>query len=694
MSAGAVFKLIANDGKADKLITATDLLNQRLHEVKCERTRRGVEATPTLPDIEKSHILYVNSHFKPYAAIGYEYNKVRSSTGTVALGSSVQFSIPQFGDFFHDMVIRTRLSAVTAKQGVTAPLPAPAVKTVGAAGGNDDEYYQYAYVDADGNELTTTAADTVTYANYVRYCEFPGNRLFENVKFEVNGNPLDQYDYMVPVMHEKYLVAPNKRVGYNRLCGQEVPLVGYSGSVGAAVFDRDSKNTAALKLSGADPNQSPQTSSLYNRTGVKIGTAAPSTSVFSLSGATATTALGATPSAPQETAAGALQYDVSRQRFEFLNGPQTAKPAQPPLELWTPLRFWFNEDVRNSIPSVSIPFGMRFITVQLVQQTELLFEVPSVYLRTTVSTAVDQTTPGLSSTTRHTFTPFMQHNGINELQIEKMEMYIDNIFVNPEIHDIFIKRISFTLIRVYRQQQIRCTGPDEKLLSQIKWPVEYMMVGMRPIWNVSGTAGTSTVTPHKNDTGANTTAAAGAAHVVPAAGTTAAVDSTKVIGNETKYRDWHRFSYNLDCQVQDAVNVTGKFGANGAVSQTVVTGRIAPLVYHTPVSTVDALSVTTHGILIYDQFGDMMFNQYLPYHFGGSIINTPEDTGVMFINMALYPGQQQPSGHINVSRARETYIKVWTTYASSATPCELFVVAVCINFLLISDGSAVLRFST
>lgn len=32
MSAGAVFKLIANDGKADRMIMATELLNQRIKD--------------------------------------------------------------------------------------------------------------------------------------------------------------------------------------------------------------------------------------------------------------------------------------------------------------------------------------------------------------------------------------------------------------------------------------------------------------------------------------------------------------------------------------------------------------------------------------------------------------------------------------------------------------------------------------
>lgn len=58
MAAAGVFKLIANDGKADRMIMATKLLNQRIKDIMCMRTKAGFDdPTPTLVDIEKTHIL-------------------------------------------------------------------------------------------------------------------------------------------------------------------------------------------------------------------------------------------------------------------------------------------------------------------------------------------------------------------------------------------------------------------------------------------------------------------------------------------------------------------------------------------------------------------------------------------------------------------------------------------------------------
>ena len=216
------------------------------------------------------------------AAIGYEYNKVRPQSGSTNLGQGVVFSIPQFGDFFHDMVVRTRLTSFQSSVLMTPIQAAPSAAgqftlfppngmnadgTFGpdAAGypGTDDGTNRghplkfYNLVDAFGNRLvqgqtpvvpiegpvTFDAHDPVPYRNLVRYCEYPGNRLFQDVKFDVNGNPLDEYDDIVPVFLTKFCLAPNKVAGFKRLVGQEVPLEGYGTLRTSPVTDLDALNT-------------------------------------------------------------------------------------------------------------------------------------------------------------------------------------------------------------------------------------------------------------------------------------------------------------------------------------------------------------------------------------------------------------------------------------------------------------------
>ncbi len=626
------------------MIMATKLLNQRIKDVMCARTRAGKgDVTPTLVDLERTHILYVNAHFKPFAAIGYEYNKVRNQSGNPTLGSGVTFSIPQFGDFFHDMVCRSRLSQFTGREGLT-PLQgaSPAFPANDSTGPTD---YAYNIVDAQGQVIVAGSATPtmqVAYRNFVRYCEYPGNRLFRKVKFDVNGNPLDEYDEMIPVMLEKFCTPPNKRDGHDRLVGQEVPLTGYGGLCFASVNDADAANTPAGISRGA-AGQSNQTVGLFNMNVAAIGSAGAGTTVLNQANLTTLNAIGGP------------QVDVSRKLQQVVNGPQTPKPVQPPLEIWNKLRFWFNDDVRLSIASVSIPFGQRFITVELNQQSLLTYEHPSIYLETIASTG---------GARAKTYTPIFQQLGVTEVSIEKMEMYINNIFVNPEVHDIYIKRIGFSLIRVYRQHTQRCSqeGSEEKQLTQLKWPIEYMFVGLRPSWNIKDIA----------------------------VGTGGLVTG----GNQNQWRDWHRLTRVVGANCDDAMISETGFGALGAPVSTSTIGQVTPDQYFLPVPTVNNLSLTSHGITIFDEFNDTFFNQYMPFHYGGPALSTPNDPGALFVNMALFPRSYQPSGHLNISRARETFLKWTTSYVSARTPADLLAVAVAINFLLITDGSAVLRYST
>ena len=68
MATGGIFQLITNDGKQDRMLMASELLKTRLDAISA--ARRGnpaiADPTPTLLDIEKTHILFTNAHFKPF----------------------------------------------------------------------------------------------------------------------------------------------------------------------------------------------------------------------------------------------------------------------------------------------------------------------------------------------------------------------------------------------------------------------------------------------------------------------------------------------------------------------------------------------------------------------------------------------------------------------------------------------------
>lgn len=651
MSAGGVFKLIANDGKADRMIMATELLNQRIKDIMCMRATANPQAdpTPTLVDIERTHILFVNAHFKPFAAIGYEYNKVKTQSGQAQYNGTVQYSIPQFGDFFNDMVVNTQLASTSASAWAAGDIPAfPArvgsadVGTYATTGQSETENattnvyrrYTYSYVNANGDTVNRA---TATGSNFVRYCEYPGQRLFKNVKFEVNGNPLDEYTSEAVMFHQKFKIAPGKLTGWKRLVGQEVPVEAYSDLCsisGSSVFSAEHANLTQ-NVGGAAANVAPVNASV-----------------------------------------------TSRKLDHVVHGPQTPKATQPALDMWTPLLFWFNKDARLSIASVSIPYGQRFITIDIEQQEKILFVAPgNLFLKLTTEVfdnadGLDDGAAIVSYKRYETLEPVVVPTSTIDTNqsVSTIDLYINNIFVNPEIHDIYIKRIGFSLIRVYRfQRSNHTTDSDEQLMSQLKWPIETIFAGMRPKFN-----------------------------------TKAAVRSGLSVtsGNVNEWRDWHRLTRNVD-RVNYSVSRSAGLMPTGnadpsaltpanitaAANTQEVVSQSSRLVFPEVTKTLTTIKIQAHGINIYQDLKAEFFSNYQPYIYGGYNIVTPEDEGAVMINFCLYPGTYQPSGHLNISRAREFFFVFTSAFTGStdsndpsspaAAEGELLILAIAINFLLI-----------
>lgn len=638
--------MLANDGKADKLIMATDLLGARIRDIQCARRRAGfADLAPTIADLEKTHILFINAHYRPYAALGYEYVQVNTGGGNAGWGNPVQFSIPAYGEFFSDMVVNVSLGAVSCSAGVVPGFPsaifadatssgptAPTISTVTTAtkrvttvvaGDNSSTtVYTQEYVNHAGEVIATGSPAT----NYVRYCEYPGEILFKEVNFRVNGNPLDSYGREVPMFYRKFWLSADKEAGWCRLVGQEVPVEGFSDFT---------------SIAGESPFSAP---------------------IKNLNDVTGALAAGAP----------ALATITSRQKVQIVNGPQTPKAVQPALEMWIPLLFWFNKDIRLAIPSISIPAGQRFIDITMENQNNVVFPAPGdLLLRLTTEVRTHALVSGSYSTRdvvnvsrQVSCEPVLLSDSVvSSNQKVAMTMYVNNIFVNPEIHDIYIKRIGFSLIRVSRiQKQSANASNASVLMSSLKWPTEFIYFALVPTWN--------------ND-----------------------------VKNPNRYRDWHNLTYMTDEVLSNVatssgavkVDTTAEWGAGGSQVCT-FDSRVVSNQITVPVSTptLNSIKITIQGNNVINTIATPFFRDYIPwYHSRGSLC-TPKDLGAMFINFAIHPGDYQPSGHINISRAREFYVEYISSYCngSSDTNCDLIALASAINFLLISDGSALLRFTS
>lgn len=145
----------------------------------------------------------------------------------------------------------------------------------------------------------------------MRWCAFPGERLLKRVQQEVNGNHLDEYTYHATNLHREYRVAPNKLLGWKRCVGQEEAQDGF-----------------VSQPNWANSGLAPSAVTSRVQSGVCTGNQ--------------------TPTGQKDTT------DAGN------------------LDLFVPLLFWYNKDVRLAVPSVAIPYGQRFINIELASFAELV----------------------------------------------------------------------------------------------------------------------------------------------------------------------------------------------------------------------------------------------------------------------------------------------------------------------------------
>ena len=197
MSTGGVFQLITNTGIQDHMIMATTRLNERIKEITTRKLREMATANPEmgkeelqeneyswmplLKDIEKTHIMFVNSSYKPFVAMAHEYSKTPPRHGMASLGNQFSFTLPIVGEFVNDMVMYVKLTGFSA----------------------------------------------VSATDKVRYVEYLGHRLIKSAKFKVQNHLFDEYYTDEQNAYYQFKVPKSKEAGYLRNIGQEVPKLGY-----------------------------------------------------------------------------------------------------------------------------------------------------------------------------------------------------------------------------------------------------------------------------------------------------------------------------------------------------------------------------------------------------------------------------------------------------------------------------------
>lgn len=226
--------------------------------------------------------------------------------------------------------------------------------------------------------------------------------------------------------------------------------------------------------------------------------------------------------------------------------------------------------------------------------------------------------------------------------VRDCNLYVNHLYFAPEIYKLFRNRVSEQLIRVHRIQTVQnvTRNSDSILLNSLKWPVEQMYVAFRPVANLSNS------------------------------------------------QKWHRNAAITTNTVKEAV-VTG-----------VATIQVNTASYFTETPVVSTLSLIASGIPIYPEAPIAFYNSYLNYRYG-DLHKCPRDLGWALFNFAQKPDEPNPSGHFDSSNDREMYLAYTAALDNSnnplisgAAPCDIIVVARCLNILTAKDKMAVLKYST
>jgi hypothetical protein len=118
-----------------------------------------------------------------------------------------------------------------------------------------------------------------------------------------------------------------------------------------------------------------------------------------------------------------------------------------------------------------------------------------------------------------------------------------------------------------------------------------------------------------------------------------------------------------------AITITG---ATATVSKVMSVDTTATVAVQS--KTVDTVTISAHGIPIYNGFISKFYNAYIPYHYGGPNVAVSKDIGALLIPFNLYPGYMTYHFLASYVEKLDKYakpIKVMTKIIASQLYCNL-----------------------
>lgn len=662
-------------GKQATLLTAIPFLQAYINKHIQQRKAQGLSPFPSLTIIHVTHFLPLSTAFKPCVICAFEYVRTCEQLNP---GSCTELEIKQNCDYINDMYIEVDTPEVSCE---AVALPDIVVKPrdidVYSANGNKSLNF--------GTGLLNTASDessgNINVPDGVNYEYDSVGGVYVDTQVQSNGK---LYTIRVASLTEasggisytyvdkngNFVAGPNGQAvtpGVNGFGAGQSSRVLRANYVKAAdfiglkyfhsnIFKVDDNNISEYHslalINFRERRLPPSIRPAFDRLVGQEEIVNEISENHTLSGSTSS-----------GFAVGGTQQVHNRQYHRVANGLQTPKPLHPTQKLIIPCIHWFNIERKTSLPVVCMPDGKLVISVHASPLNHLFFPAAGIYIQETIHAYSvlggvngTQADPHVIVNRRIPYTIPASKVTETDCCNRNVALVTCNILLDELIHLMVISRIGFNLITLIREENIslNCADTDVELrVNQLKWPTEYLHINDQPYANFDNS---------KPDTAEN----------------------------------WWRCGYQEKYDASEFVHFTRKTAIAGpANTYWKESLQIGSRSHKLVTNVVQTLGVNIYDTYFYSKDNKREFySHYLPYAYSNGFIMGDTVSNSMFITFANIPGPHQPSGFVNLSKTKEMFLDIKANpNISLSNKARINIQSWCRNFLLIADGSCIVRFA-
>lgn len=312
----------------------------------------------------------------------------------------------------------------------------------------------------------------------------------------------------------------------------------------------------------------------------------------------------------------AICYDSDNQVDEIRmikNGYQTLKSRQGELDLWIPLMFHMNMDPNSPFPMFRARTRQKAISIVLCDFNEFVGAFNENDERIAF--------PG------------------GKLNILACELYVNNIFFDQQIADIYKHSINQIIFTQHRKMSTMTNKTEGSFsLAELKLPIEHIYFGFMPV------------------------------------------------ENKTTLEHWYKFA-RINTEHINAVTTID----NSPDPPKLITKQLR---YYTMSNIANLISFKADKIDFLKDYPFAFLTSYLPHiNNKHGRINSPTDSGLALLSFAHMIDDTDVYGYINGANVKEFYLEWKDCNTSIQSPVELVLSAKIVNSLEMTGKTAYIRFA-